>query len=58
MTYLYINCIVNNKNKNLQCGKGENMAKKVRCAANTKDGKRCKNTASGNSKNCATHNKK
>ena len=33
------------------------MAKKVRCAAKTKDGKRCKNSASGKSKNCAVHKK-
>jgi len=38
--------------------KGENMAKKVRCAEKTKEGKRCKNTVSGNSKCCATHKKK
>jgi hypothetical protein len=35
--------------------KGENMAKKVRCAAKTKEGKRCKNSARGRSKNCAAH---
>ncbi len=37
--------------------KGENMAKKARCAAKTKEGKRCKNSASGKSKNCAVHKK-
>jgi hypothetical protein len=45
--------------KKLQC-KGEIMAKSknVRCAAKTKQGKRCKNTASGKSKFCASHKKK
>jgi len=38
--------------------KGENMAKKLRCAAKTKEGKRCKNSASGKSKNCAAHKRK
>jgi hypothetical protein len=33
-------------------------AKKVRCGAKTKEGKQCKNTASGKSKFCATHKKK
>ena len=37
--------------------KGENMAKKARCAAKTKEGKKCKNSASGKSKKCATHKK-
>jgi hypothetical protein len=32
-------------------------AKKVRCASNTKEGKRCKNSASGKSKSCAAHKK-
>jgi len=32
-------------------------AKKARCAAKTKEGKRCKNSASGRSKNCASHKK-
>lgn len=32
-------------------------AKKVRCAAKTKAGKRCKNYASGRSKYCASHKK-
>jgi hypothetical protein len=36
------------------------MAKveKVRCSAKTKEGKRCKNTASGKSKSCASHKRK
>ena len=40
--------------------KGESMAKakKVKCAAKTKEGKKCKNTASGKSKFCASHKKK
>ncbi len=33
-------------------------AKKVRCAAKTKEGKKCKNNASGKSKFCAAHKKK
>ena len=33
-------------------------AKKVRCSAKTKEGKQCKNTASGKSKFCAAHKKK
>ena len=37
--------------------KGENMAKKVKCAAKTKEGKSCKNFASGKSKKCAVHKK-
>lgn len=32
-------------------------AKKVRCAAKTKAGKRCKRYASGRSKYCAAHKK-
>jgi hypothetical protein len=32
--------------------------KKVRCAAKTKDGKRCKNYAVGKSKYCKVHQKK
>jgi len=32
--------------------------KKVRCPAKTKEGKRCKNNASGKSKFCAAHKKK
>ncbi len=41
--------------------KGDNMAKakkaakKVRCAAKTKEDKRCKRTASGGSKFCSSH---
>ena len=31
--------------------------KKLRCASKTKEGKRCKNSASGKSKNCAAHKK-
>ncbi len=31
--------------------------KKVRCAAKTRDGKRCKNFASGRSKYCKAHQK-
>jgi hypothetical protein len=40
--------------------KGEHMAKvkKVRCSAKTKEGKRCKNTATGKSKSCAAHKRK
>lgn len=33
-------------------------AKKVRCEAKTKEGKRCKNMAAEKSKSCATHKKK
>ncbi|MFQ6106327.1 MAG: hypothetical protein ACE5QF_01880 [Thermoplasmata archaeon] len=33
-------------------------AKKVRCAAKTKAGKRCKRYASGRSKYCAAHKRK
>jgi hypothetical protein len=38
----------------------EEMAtvKKARCVAKTKEGKACKNTASGKSKFCASHKKK
>ncbi len=32
--------------------------KKARCAATTKEGKKCKNSASGKSKFCAAHKKK
>jgi hypothetical protein len=32
--------------------------KKVRCAATTKEGKKCKNNASGKAKFCASHKKK
>jgi hypothetical protein len=38
--------------------KGEKMAKNTRCAAKTKEGKRCKNTSSGKSKCCAVHKRK
>lgn len=41
-----------------KCGTKAGSAKKVRCASKTKEGKRCKNMASGKSKNCAAHNKK
>ena len=34
------------------------MEKKVKCAAKTKEGKLCKNSATGKSKFCATHKKK
>jgi hypothetical protein len=34
------------------------MVKKAKCAAKTKEGKACKNSASGKSKFCATHKKK
>jgi len=33
-------------------------AKTPKCAANTKEGKKCKNSASGKSRFCATHKKK
>ena len=33
-------------------------AKTPKCAAKTKEGKKCKNTASGKSKFCVTHKKK
>jgi hypothetical protein len=33
-------------------------AKKVACAAKTKEGKKCKNAATGKSKFCAAHKKK
>jgi len=36
----------------------EKKTNKVRCAAKTKEGKRCKNYASGKSKFCAAHKKK
>jgi hypothetical protein len=32
--------------------------KKEKCAAKTKEGTKCKNTATGKSKFCATHKKK
>jgi hypothetical protein len=32
--------------------------KKVACAAKTKEGNKCKNSATGKSKFCATHKKK
>jgi hypothetical protein len=32
--------------------------KKAKCAAKTKEGKACKNSASGKSKFCASHKKK
>jgi len=32
--------------------------KKVQCAAKTKEGKRCRKSAVGKSKYCATHRKK
>jgi hypothetical protein len=34
------------------------ILKKARCAAKTKEGKRCKISASGKSKFCASHKKK
>ena len=34
------------------------IVKKAICAAKTKEGKRCKNSASGKSKFCASHKKK
>jgi hypothetical protein len=39
--------------------KGEHMAKvkKVRCSAKTKEGKRCKNTATGIQKLCCSQKK-
>jgi hypothetical protein len=58
MSYLHIKYIAGNKKLKLAMKKGENMAKKLRCAAKTKEGKRCKNTASGKSKFCASHKKK
>jgi hypothetical protein len=33
-------------------------ARTAKCAAKTKEGKKCKNTASGKYKFCATHKKK
>jgi hypothetical protein len=33
-------------------------AKTAKCAAKTKEGKKCKNSASGKSRFCATHKKK
>jgi hypothetical protein len=40
--------------------KGGRMAtaKAAKCSAKTKEGKKCKNTASGKSKLCASHKKK
>jgi hypothetical protein len=35
-----------------------NMEKKAKCTAKTKEGKQCKNWATGKSKCCATHKKK
>lgn len=34
------------------------VVKKAKCAAKTKEGKKCKNTAVGKSKFCASHKKK
>jgi len=34
------------------------IAKKAKCSAKTKEGKKCKNTVSGKSKFCASHKKK
>lgn len=34
------------------------VVKKVKCAAKTKIGKQCKNTAAGKSKFCSSHKKK
>jgi len=41
----------------LKMQKGEKMAK-AKCAAKTKEGKNCKNSASGKAKFCASHKKK
>jgi len=45
---------INNKDKE------NNMAtaKKAKCAAKTKEGKQCKNSAAGKSKFCSSHKKK
>jgi hypothetical protein len=37
--------------------KKKTKVKKVRCAAKTKEGKKCKNTATGRSKFCSSHKK-
>jgi hypothetical protein len=34
------------------------MAKKARCAAKTKEGKRCKNIVTGKLKTCASHKRR
>jgi hypothetical protein len=44
--------------KNLAMRKGGSMAKSARCAAKTKEGKRCKNPSMGKSKCCNVHKKK
>jgi hypothetical protein len=38
--------------------KAKKTAKKKKCAAKTKSGKKCKNYATGRSKFCAAHKKK
>lgn len=38
--------------------KAKAKVKKVKCAGKTKEGKKCKNYASGKSKFCASHKKK
>ena len=54
--YPYIYDILNS-NILLKGGKMA-TAKKVACAAKTKEGNKCKNSASGKSKFCAAHKKK
>jgi hypothetical protein len=43
---------------NYQFCKGGIMAKKAKCASKTKEGKKCKNFASGKSKFCSSHKKR
>ena len=38
--------------------KPKTKVKKARCAAKTKEGKKCKNSVAGKSKFCAVHRKK
>jgi hypothetical protein len=41
-----------------KCAPKAKKAKVVKCAAKTREGKKCKNNAVGKSKFCATHKKK
>ncbi len=45
------------RNKAAPRKKAAKKAKKVRCAAKTKEGKRCKRMAVGSSKHCSVHKK-
>jgi len=48
----------NNKFQTREEDMAKTKAKKAKCAAKTKEGKRCKKDAVGKSKYCATHRKK